>query len=244
MSRSKLRDLIAFPLFLAVVVTAAVVYRDEISAVIALVQSEGAERIRSPLVIVALQILQVVVFVIPGEVVQIGAGFLFGVVRGATLSIVGIAVGSLINYTVGRLLGRRFVEAITSAESRRRIDNIVERRGTKIGFFLLFVIPGLPKDILGYVAGAAGHSMSVKTFLLFSMIGRVPGIAGSAAIGASAAAGHTTVAITLFVLAVVALILGIKHRRRIEAAAARVLARRNGAGDAAATAEDRERRNG
>ncbi|MCG8478834.1 MAG: VTT domain-containing protein [Spirochaetales bacterium] len=226
MSRSKLRDLVAFPLFLAAVIVVAVVYRDEIAAVVAQLRTEGAERTISPLLVVALQILQVVVFIIPGEVVQIGAGFLFGVAGGAALSLAGIAVGSLINYTVGRLLGRRFVTAITSERARQRIDSVMERRGTRIGFFLLFVIPGIPKDILGYVAGAAGKTMNVGTFLLFSMVGRVPGIVGSAMIGASAAAGRTVTALVLFSLAALALILGVRHRRRIEAMAARVLSRR------------------
>lgn len=219
MVRSKIIAGTAFPLFILGIIAAAIVFRDPISAWITDLEALEIARDNRPAVAVAvvgLQVLQVVVFIVPGEVVQIAAGVVFGIVGGAVLSTIGILVGSAVNFWVGRLLGSPFVDAITAPETRRRVEESVSRRGTRIGFFLLFVIPGIPKDILGYVAGAGRNAFRFGPFLLFSMVGRVPGIIGSAAIGASAAQGNVVLAAVLFGLAVLALVLGLFNQRRIE----------------------------
>lgn len=201
--------------------------------------------------LLGLQVLQVVLFVIPGEVVQIAAGYLFGVTGGSALSFAGIAAGSLFNYGVGRVLGAPFLELVLSPSLRERIAATARRRGVRLGFYLLFVIPGIPKDILGYVAGAAAvegwgavapaappperaepppggnrhNPFGVGPFLVLSMLGRTAGILGSAMIGASAAAGFGAVAITLLVLSAIILVVAVRFPEAIEDRASRVLRR-------------------
>tara|TARA_B100000614_G_scaffold244579_1_gene248922 strand:- start:2107 stop:2796 length:690 start_codon:yes stop_codon:yes gene_type:complete len=218
MLRSKLAR-VAFPLFLAAMIALAVIFGDQVRGWITTLESMDVTRRQSLLAaaaVVALQVVQVVVFVVPGEVVQIASGFLFGVAGGAALSFLGILAGSAFNYWVGRWMGRPFVTAVTSAHTRQRIDGVLDRRGTRIGFFLLFVIPGIPKDVLGYVAGAGGAQFPFGPFLLFSMVGRIPGIVGSAAIGASAASGNVVLSAILFATAVLLLVAGLLNQRRIE----------------------------
>lgn len=231
MPRSKIVASVAFPLFLAVAVSAAVVWGPQVQDWITVLESLDVATRHSPAVaaaVVGLQVLQVVVFLIPGEVVQIAAGFLFGVLGGAGLSVLGILVGSTVNYWVGRALGTPFVEAVIRRETRRRIDAVLDRRGARVGFFLLFVIPGIPKDILGYVAGSRPLQFSFGPFVLFSMLGRLPGIVGSAMIGASAAAGRMGISVALLGTAVLLLILGITNQRRVEAWIGRLLSRHQG----------------
>lgn len=74
-----------------------------------------------PLVFVGLQILQVIVWIIPGEVPQIAGGFLFGVPIGICLSLGGITVGSSISFLVSRILGVPFVRALFSEQQVQRM---------------------------------------------------------------------------------------------------------------------------
>lgn len=220
MQRSKSLPLqvILFPLFLVLVLVLAAIFGEEIRAVLEQLRDagRGADPLRTGALLVAIQVVQVVVFVIPGEVVQIAAGFIFGIGGGVLVSVVGILVGSCVNYAVGRLLGRPFVTAITSAAGRERINALFEREGARIAFFLLFVIPGLPKDILGYVAGSQPRQFPFMSFVLFSMLGRLPGIVGSALIGVSAAAGRVWLSVGLMAAAGLLLIVGLLNQRRVE----------------------------
>lgn len=217
---SKIWHRVGFPLFILGILALAVIYREPIGGVLGseerLEEAIASTGVGAPVVLVLVQILQVVIFIIPGEVVQIAAGYLFGVFGGAGLSVAGILVGSAVNFGVGRWLGRPFIASVTREATLKRIDDIVGRRGARIGFFLLFVIPGIPKDVLCYVAGSAGAVMTFPVFLLYSMIGRLPGILGSAVIGATAAEGNVVVAAALLGTAVVLLVLGVSFQRQLE----------------------------
>ena len=71
----------------------------------------------APLAFVGLQIIQVVIFIIPGEITQIAGGVLFGPWGGFFYSSLGIAIGSIINFYLARLLGKGFVHALFKKES-------------------------------------------------------------------------------------------------------------------------------
>lgn len=139
----------------------------------------------APLVFVGLQALQVVVFVIPGEVPQIAGGYLFGVLQGTLLSVAGIAAGSTACFWLARGLGVPFVRALFDSAQVGRMRALASSPRSRIVFFLLFLIPGIPKDILCYVAGLS--AMPFGTFFLVSLVGRFPGILGSAVMGDAAA---------------------------------------------------------
>lgn len=217
----RVRALVLFPLVIAVVAWLAWRYGGAIAAALDDLPAL-AERVRAlgwvgPAAVVAFQVIQVVIFLIPGEVVQIASGYLYGVGGGVMLSVAGIMIGSVVNFAVGRYLGRPFVAAVVGPRRLQKIDAIVGRQPTHVGYFLLFVIPGLPKDVLGYLGGAAGpRALTVTTFIVYSMVGRLPGIIGSAAIGHSAAAGYPRLAIALLAAAAVALIVGLLMRERIQ----------------------------
>lgn len=168
----------------------------------------------APLVYVAVQVFQVVVFVVPGDVVQIAGGYLFGIAGGVLYSLIGIAIGSTIDFFIARLLGRTFVEGVFGTERVAAFDRVSDSRRARTGFFLLFVIPGLPKDALVYVAGIS--TLRFPSFLLVTMTGRLPGILGSAIIGNSAARQQWLVSGLVFGFAVVLFVLGVVFRRRLQ----------------------------
>ncbi|MBE3064061.1 MAG: TVP38/TMEM64 family protein [Spirochaetes bacterium] len=228
--RGRTLALIGFPLLLVALAVPVVIWRRELWELFS-----SARRLRewvsgwgavAPLVFVAVQALQVVVFVIPGEVPQIAAGYLFGAPLGTALSLAGILVGSAASFFLARLLGRPFVGALFPGPQVERIEKLLATRGARIVFFLLFLIPGIPKDILCYVAGIT--SMGFPFFAAASTLGRLPGIIGSAIIG-SAAAAERWVLMGIVALASVLLFgAGLLLRPRIQAELERIAEKRRG----------------
>jgi len=175
------------------------------------------------LVFIALQVFQVVVFVIPGEVMQVSGGFIYGFWGGLALTTVGIALGSAINFLLGKLLGPSFLKSILKREQYEKLKNSSEDAKTFAGLILLFVIPGIPKDVLCYFAGAGSRPFAA--FLVASMIARMPGILGSTLAGSAAYGADYTVVIVVAVVAAIAMIALVAFRGRFEALLKKLLDR-------------------
>jgi uncharacterized membrane protein YdjX (TVP38/TMEM64 family) len=85
---------------------------------------------------------------------------------------VGLAIGSWVAFELASILGRPFVERFVSQEVLHKFDFLTTKTGATI-CFLLFLIPGFPKDYLCYLLGLS--RMKLSTFLTVSIIGRIPG---------------------------------------------------------------------
>lgn len=178
-----------------------------------------------PLVYVLAQTTQVIVFVLPGDIVQLAGGYLFGVVGGLSLSLVGIAIGSSVNFLVGRSLGIRFVHGLFGKRQVERFDGLINSPQARLGFFLLFLIPGIPKDVLCYLGGIS--SLRFPVFMLVSMTARIPGILGSSIIGDAAAAGRYIMAAVIFGVAVTLFVVGLIFRKRATDVVRRLMEKRS-----------------
>lgn len=137
----------------------------------------------SLLVFILLQIFQVVIFVIPGEVVQIVGGYVYGAIGGAIVSLIGIAVGSTITFSLANILGKKHVLKLVSKKHSMFIDKIIEYGRNKRIIFSLHLTPGIPKDILGYICGIT--NVKFIDFIIYSTLGRIPGIMLSTLFGAN-----------------------------------------------------------
>lgn len=126
----------------------------------------------SPLIFIALQIFQVLFAPIPGEVTGLLGGFLYGKFFGVLYSTIGLGIGSWLAFIFARYAGQPLVERIVSPKILDRFDYLMAHQGAWIAF-LLFLIPGFPKDYLCYILGL-GH-MNLKTFLIISTVGRFLG---------------------------------------------------------------------
>ena len=222
--------LIGFPLLLAAIALPVIIWRRELwelfSSTQRLRQWIDGWGIAAPLVFIGVQALQVIVFVIPGEVPQVAGGYLFGALKGAGLSVLGILAGSAVSFFLARLLGRPFVAALFREEQVAKIERIASSRGARIAFFLLFLIPGIPKDILCYAAGIT--PMRFLYFAGVSTLGRLPGIAGSALIGSAAASRRWVLMGVVAAAAAVLFTAGLLLRPRIQAVIEAIAARRAG----------------
>lgn len=126
----------------------------------------------SPLAYILLQIIQVVVAPIPGGAIEFLGGYLFGVKVGFIYSMVGLTLGSLVAFSLARIFEKIAVEKFVSKETRNKFDYLVEHQGAILSF-ILFLIPGFPKDALCYILGLT--PMHLGIFLIISTIGRIPG---------------------------------------------------------------------
>ncbi len=126
----------------------------------------------SPAVFVLLQVVQVVAAPIPGELTGVAGGYLYGETFGLVLSTIGLTIGSWIAFEIASIFGRPFVERFVSRGVLHRFAFLTTNAGATI-CFLLFLIPGFPKDYLCFLLGLS--RMKLSTFLLVSTIGRIPG---------------------------------------------------------------------
>lgn len=126
------------------------------------------------LILLALQLLQVVVAFVPGEVVQVAAGMIYGPWLGGLIIVVGCVISSAFVFAVVRKLGAPFVEAMVSERHISKLRSFESSRRFSVIVFILFFIPGLPKDIFTYIVPLSHMPMS--TFLLISNVGRIPGV--------------------------------------------------------------------
>jgi uncharacterized membrane protein YdjX (TVP38/TMEM64 family) len=126
----------------------------------------------APIVFIGIQIAQVIAAPVPGEATGFIGGYLFGALPGFIYSSIGLGIGSILNFGIGRFLGKRFVRRFIPEEKFKRIDRMVNRQGI-IGLFLMFIIPGFPKDYLSLALGLT--TLPLKMFAVVSFVGRMPG---------------------------------------------------------------------
>lgn len=136
----------------------------------------------APFVFTGIQILQVVLAPIPGEATGFIGGFLFGTLKGFLYSSIGLTVGSLINFGIGRLLGKQFIRKLIPASQIKQLDKLVHRQGA-IVLFICFLFPGFPKDYLCLFLGIS--DIPFKLFLVMTTLGRMPGTLALSVQGAS-----------------------------------------------------------
>ncbi|MBR5245731.1 MAG: TVP38/TMEM64 family protein [Clostridia bacterium] len=126
------------------------------------------------LLFVGMVILQVIVAIIPGEPLEIGAGYAFGTVEGTLLCLIGIAIGSTLVFLLVRKLGVRLVEVFFPVEKIRSLRFLQDSQRLNRLTFLIFFIPGTPKDLLSYFVGLTDMKLSV--WVTISFFARIPSV--------------------------------------------------------------------
>ncbi|MDI9569326.1 MAG: TVP38/TMEM64 family protein [Pseudomonadota bacterium] len=128
----------------------------------------------SVLAFIGLQILQVLLAPVPGEATGFVGGYIFGAVLGTIYSTIALAIGSWLAFSLARWLGLPFVEKAVSPAILQKYDYFMKHKGSWV-VFILFLIPGFPKDALCYMIGLS--HMPVRVFLVVSTLGRLLGTA-------------------------------------------------------------------
>jgi uncharacterized membrane protein YdjX (TVP38/TMEM64 family) len=168
------------------------------------------------LAVLLLQILQVLIAFLPGEPMEILAGYMCGTLGGLAVCLLGVAIGTAIIYLTVMNLGRRLVDRVGNSkpyEKLRFLKNKAARDGL---LFLLFFIPGTPKDILTYIAGLT--PIRLHQFLIISVFARLPSVITSTVGGNAMGLGNHLFAALVFTAALLISAAGVMIYRKIRKA--------------------------
>ena len=125
-----------------------------------------------PLFVAGFYVLAAVLF-LPGSVITLGAGFLFGVPTGLVTVWIGANLGAFAAFLVGRTIARDWVAKKISKNAKfEAIDDALGREGFKV-VLLLRLSPIFPFDLLNYALGLT--KVSFRDYALASLIGMLPG---------------------------------------------------------------------
>ena len=137
----------------------------------------------APLVSIGLNAAQVIAAPIPGQVIGLANGYLFGTWLGTLYSLLGVMLGTGVVLTVTRKWGRPFVVKLIRGEQLEKLDRLVARRGA-LFFFLIFLVPFLPDDLTCFAIGLT--DLALGQMLVLIALGRLPGLFVASWIGANA----------------------------------------------------------
>lgn len=132
-------------------------------------------------ILLGLQCVQVVVAFIPGEIIELGAGYAYGFLQGLLICLAGVAASSAVIFLLVKKIGAPMVEMFISREKMNQLAFLNDERKLKRLTFWMFFIPGTPKDVLTYFIGLT--DMSLMQFLCLTLIARIPSIVSSTVCG-------------------------------------------------------------
>ncbi len=135
-----------------------------------------------PLVFMLLQAAQVLVAPIPGHILAVVSGSLFGPWMGTLYTVIGVGAGSGLVLLLSRAFGRPLVVRLVPQQALPRIDTWAARRGP-LFFFVLFMLPFMPDDIACFAIGLS--ALPLLPMLAVIVLARFPGHFISAWLGAN-----------------------------------------------------------
>ena len=123
---------------------------------------------------VGMMMFQVFVAIIPGEPLEIGAGYAFGVLEGTLLCVLATSLSGTLIFLIVKKFGMKFVTLFVSEEKIHSLKFLQNTRRLDLIAFLLFFIPGTPKDVLTYIAGLT--PMRLSTWIFITTVARLPSV--------------------------------------------------------------------
>jgi uncharacterized membrane protein YdjX (TVP38/TMEM64 family) len=148
----------------------------------------------APLALILIQALQVIVAPIPGQIIALAAGYVFGPVAGLVYSLTGVVIGSAIAFSLAKRFGRPVVEQLVHEEVIARFDGFVDHVGIA-GLLGVVIVPGLPDDAICFVSGLT--KWRLRTFLAVIAVGRLPAYVLTVYAGGKLAAGQIRLALVV-----------------------------------------------
>lgn len=216
-NRSKFSEILksAVPIiiFIVAMVALTIIFLPEIKE---LATPEGRESFKSFidgigffgwLVTLGIQLLQIFVALIPGEPVELMLGFVWGPWLGTLTCLLGIFIGTTLIFLIVKRFGRPFVRKIVGDGDLTKYKFLNDPKKIDLTVFILFFIPGTPKDALTYIAPLA--PISPIKYILIATFARIPSVVTSTMLGDSIAEGDYLMAIVVFAVTAVISVLGI-----------------------------------
>lgn len=169
----------------------------------------------SRVIFVGMVVFQLIIALIPGEPLEMGAGYAFGAVEGTILCIIGCVIGSALVFLFVRRFGVKLVEVFFPREKIRSLRFLQDSRRLNLLTFIVFFIPGTPKDLLSYFIGLT--DMKLGTWLLITAVARIPSIVTSTVTGDALGLKDYQFALIAFGVTLALSLAGILVYRRLSA---------------------------
>ncbi len=169
--------------------------------------------ILAPIIFIIAAILQVLLAPIPGQAIGLAGGYLFGTILGTIYSMIGLMIGSFIVFYLAKRLGRKFVEKVVKKKTLNKFDKLIRKKGVPV-LFLIYLLPVLPDDLVCYVAGLT--KIKIKTLMIISALGRLPGIFILNLVGSGLASESSLFSLSLLVAMVIISIVIYLNRNELE----------------------------
>lgn len=169
----------------------------------------------SRVIFVGMVVFQLIIALIPGEPLEMGAGYAFGAVEGTILCIIGCVIGSALVFLFVRRFGVKLVEVFFPREKIRSMRFLQDSRRLNLLTFIVFFIPGTPKDLLSYFIGLT--DMKLGTWLCITAVARIPSIVTSTVTGDALGLKDYQFALIAFGVTLALSLLGILVYRRLSA---------------------------
>lgn len=165
--------------------------------------------------LLAIQYLQIVVAFIPGGPIQIIAGALYGPWKGLALCLLGTVLASGTVFLLVSHFGSRIVSIFVTEQQIKEYDFLTNTNKLEWAVFVLFLIPGTPKDALTYLFALTPIKMS--RFMVSSILARLPAMVISLFAGQTIISGQWFKAVIMFIiLGSVSLVGLLLHRSLME----------------------------
>lgn len=169
----------------------------------------------SRVIFVGMVVFQLVIALIPGEPLEMGAGYAFGAVEGTILCIIGCVIGSALVFLFVRRFGVKLVEVFFPREKICSLRFLQDSRRLDLLTFIVFFIPGTPKDLLSYFIGLT--DMKLGTWLFITAVARIPSIVTSTVTGDALGLKDYQFALIAFGATLALSLVGILVYRRLSA---------------------------
>lgn len=163
------------------------------------------------LVFIGFQITHILIPVIPGEVVQIAGGYLYGTLAASIYMVIGTIIGTIMVFYASRFIGYPIVKIFIKPEKMKKFKAMLNSNQAEVSIFIMMLIPGFPKDMLVYMAGLT--PIKPLRFMVISVVARTPGLIGCAFIGASIHQKDYTTVIIMSVITIAIIGLGYVFRK-------------------------------
>ena len=174
------------------------------------VDQQGAS---APVLFLGMIILQIVVAVIPGEPLEIVAGYAFGAIEGTLLCLTGAFLGRVMVFLLVRRFGTKAVEVFFPLEKIQSLSFLQNKKRLSFWLFFLFFLPGTPKDVLCYIVGLT--NLPLRTWLFISAVAPFPSIVTSTIGGDALGMGNYAFAALVFAVTLVISGLGLLAYRAV-----------------------------
>ena len=158
-------------------------------------------------VFVGMMLFQVIIAIIPGEPLEICAGYAFGALEGTILCLIAIALGSAIIFLLVRSLGIKLIEVFFSVEKINSMRFLRDSKKRNMLVFIIMFIPGTPKDLISYFVGLT--KIKLHEWIAIATIARIPSVATSTLGGSALADKDYLFAVVVFTITAVISIAGI-----------------------------------